>query len=124
MDILRQNGAFFGGIRVPSTSKLVVWSWLVDPELWELIFIISLIKLGGIHPDELLEFTQVNSIHHSWVNLAHSPIDELMNHSLIHPKMGEWVNGCGVDYMYWYIHSEWSKQSRVQKVRIIVLLNR
>ena len=34
VDILRQNGAFFGGIRVPSTSKLVVWFWPVDPELW------------------------------------------------------------------------------------------
>jgi hypothetical protein len=47
-------------------------------------------KIGGIHPGELLGFTQVNSSHHSWVNLAHSLIDELMNNSLIHLKMGEW----------------------------------
>ena len=39
VDILRQNGAFFGGICVPSTSKLVVWFWPVDPELWELVFV-------------------------------------------------------------------------------------
>ena len=40
VDILRQNGAFFGGIRVPSSSKLVVRSWPVWPELWELVFVI------------------------------------------------------------------------------------
>ena len=40
VDILRQNGAFFGGIRVPSSSKLVVRSWPVEPELWGLIFVI------------------------------------------------------------------------------------
>ena len=40
VDILRQNGAFFGGIHVLTTSKLVVWSWPVEPVLWELIFII------------------------------------------------------------------------------------
>ena len=39
VDILRQNGSFFGGIRVPSTSKLVVWFWPVEPELWELVFV-------------------------------------------------------------------------------------
>ena len=40
VDILRQNGAFFGGIHVLTTSKLVVGSWSVEPVLWELIFII------------------------------------------------------------------------------------
>ena len=65
--------------------------------------------MGGIHPGELLEFTQVNSIHHSWVNLAHSPIDELMNNLLIHVKMGEWVNGCGglhVFFLFFFLFED------------------
>ena len=39
VDILRQNGVL-GGIRVPSSSKLVVRSWPVEAELWGLIFVI------------------------------------------------------------------------------------